>query len=184
MSHIPDKQCTPGMRVQSTISAYLIFFPLVLIGIISDLWSKKAIFNWLQSQPDETFSIIDGFLRLVRAQNAGAAFGIAYGQRYLLIAVSVIALIIIFAVFFFSKTGTKLVHISLALLAAGVCGNLYDRIFNGGWVRDFIDVVYWPGRHWPAFNIADSMLCVGVGLLIIASFFTGWSFQIHAQQQK
>jgi len=183
MSHIPDKQCTPGIRVQSTISAYLIFPPLVLIGIISDLWSKKAIFNWLQSQPDETFSIIDGFLRLVRAQNAGAAFGIAYGQRYLLIAVSVIALIIIFAVFF-SKAGTKLVHISLALLAAGVCGNLYDRIFNGGWVRDFIDVVYWPGRHWPAFNIADSMLCVGVGLLIIASFFTDWSSQIRAHRQK
>ena len=183
MSHIPDKQCTPGVWVQSTISAYLIFFPLVLIGIISDLWSKKAIFNWLQSQPDETFSIIDGFLRLVRAENAGAAFGIAYGQRYLLIAVSVIALIIIFAVFF-SKAGTKLVHISLALLAAGVCGNLYDRIFNDGWVRDFIDVIYWPGRHWPAFNLADSMLCVGVGLLIISSFFTDWSSRIHVQQQK
>jgi signal peptidase II len=172
------------MWVQSTISAYLIFFPLVLIGIISDLWSKKAIFGWLQLQPGETFFIIDGFLRLVRAENAGAAFGIAYGQRYLLIAVSVIALIIIFAVFFFSKTGTKLVHISLALLAAGVCGNLYDRIFNGGWVRDFIEVVYWPGRHWPAFNIADSMLCVGVGLLIISSFFTDWSSRIRAQQQK
>jgi signal peptidase II len=184
MSHIPDKQCTSGIQVQNTLSAYLIFFPLILAGIVSDLWSKKAIFDWLQPQPEQTFSIIDGFIRLVRAENAGAAFGIAYGQRYLLIAVSVIALIIIFAVFFFSKTSTKLVHISLALLAAGVCGNLYDRIFNGGWVRDFIDIVYWPDKHWPAFNIADSMLCVGVGLLIISSFFTDWPSRIHAQQQK
>jgi signal peptidase II len=159
MSHIPDKQCTPGMWIQSTISAYLIFFPLVLIGIISDLWSKKAIFNWLQSQPDKTFFIIDGFLRLVRAENAGAAFGIAYGQRYLLIAVSVIALIIIFAVFFFSKTGTKQIHISLALLAAGVCGNLYDRIFNGGWVRDFIDIVYVQQFRRKAFdNFSDHIM--------------------------
>ncbi len=184
MSHTPDTQSNPDSLGCNTVRAYLIFFPILLIGVALDLWTKKAIFDWLQRRPDETFSIIDGFLRLVRAENAGAAFGIAHGQRYLLISVSIIALIIIFTVFFYTKTGPRLVHIALAILAAGVCGNLYDRIFNGGWVRDFIDVMYWPGRHWPAFNVADSMLCIGVGLLIISSFFTDWSFQTHAQQQK
>ncbi|MCX5638272.1 MAG: signal peptidase II, partial [Planctomycetota bacterium] len=50
--------------------------------------------------------------------------------------------------------------------------------------RDFIDVVYWPGRHWPAFNAADAMLCIGVGLLVISTFFTGRPPRRHAQQHK
>jgi len=151
------------------LTAQLIFWSLMVTGIALDLWSKKAIFDWLQQQSGSV-SIIDGFLQLVQAENAGAAFGIATGQRYLLVAVSVIALMIIFAVFLLNRTGQRLVHIALGLFAAGVCGNLYDRIFNDGLVRDFIDIVYWPGRHWPAFNVADTMLCVGVGLMIISSF--------------
>ncbi len=118
------------------------------------------------------------------ALNDGAAFGLFSGKPYLLVAVSIVALIAVFAIFLFSGTERRFVHIALALFAAGVCGNLYDRIFNNGLVRDFIDVVYWPGRHWPAFNIADSMLCVGVGLLLISTFFTGKSSRKRAQQHK
>ena len=55
-----------------------------------------------------------------------------------------------------------MVQVALGLFAAGVSGNLWDRIFNGGQVRDFIDVVYWPGRHWHTFNVADAMLCIAV----------------------
>ncbi len=94
------------------------------------------------------------------------------------------ALVVIFAIFLFSGSQGKLVHIALGLFAAGVCGNLWDRVFNDGRVRDFIDVVYWPGRHWPAFNVADTMLCIGVGLLVISTFFTGRPLQKHAQQHK
>ena len=75
-------------------------------------------------------------------------------------------------------------HAALGLFAAGICGNLYDRIFNNGLVRDFIDVVYWSGRHWPAFNFADSMLCIGVGVVIISGLFTEKSARKHAQQRK
>ncbi len=167
-----------------TVKAHLTFWPLMAAGFALDLWSKRAVFDWLQQQQGGSVSIINGFLQLVTAENAGAAFGIATGQRYLLIAVSIIALIVILAVFLFSGAEHKLVYFALALFTAGVCGNLYDRIFNDGRVRDFIDVVYWPGRHWPAFNIADSMLCVGVGLIIISSFFTGKSSRKHAQQHR
>ena len=168
------------------MAAHLFFWPLMAVGLILDLWSKRAVFDWLrQSQrAEDGISIIDGFLRLVVAENAGAAFGIVPGQRYLLVAVSVIALIVLFVVFLLSGTEHKLVHVALGLFAAGVCGNLYDRIFNNGLVRDFIDIVYWPGRHWPAFNIADSMLCIGVGLIIISGFFTGKSSRKRARQHK
>jgi signal peptidase II len=164
--------------------AQIVFWLLVAAGVILDLWTKAAVFNWLEQKPQKSVSIIDGFLRLVVAENAGAAFGIAAGRRYLLITVSAIALVVIFAVFLFSTSQHKLVYAALGLFAAGVCGNLHDRIFNDGRVRDFIDVVYWPGKHWPAFNIADTMLCIGVGLLLISSFFTGRSSQEHARQRK
>jgi signal peptidase II len=54
----------------------------------------------------------------------------------------------------------------------GVGGNLYDRLFNDGRVRDFIDVnLYVNNYHWPTFNIADSLLCIGVGLCLLDAFF-------------
>lgn len=170
--------CMPGLKTQ------LIFWPLVAAGVTIDLWSKAAVFGWLSRKAANSVSIIDGFFQLVLAENQGAAFGIASGQRYLLIAISIIALAVILFVFFFEGGRQKLFCIPLALFMAGICGNLYDRIFNNGAVRDFIDVVYWPGKHWPAFNVADSMLCIGVGLLIISGLFTAQPSRKHGQQQK
>lgn len=155
-------------QVLPDLSAHLIFWPLAVIGVALDLWSKSAVFGWLESRG--SVSIIDGFLRFVAAVNDGAAFGLFAGHPCWLAAVSVFALIVVFAVFLFSGAKQRLVHIALGLFAAGVCGNLYDRIFNDGLVRDFIDVTIWPGRHWPAFNVADSMLCIAVGLGIISCF--------------
>ena len=72
---------------------------------------------------------------------------------------------------------------SLGLFAAGVCGNLYDRIFNDGSVRDFIDV-YYRSFHWHTFNIADSLLCLGVAALIISTFLTEKPARKRDPQQK
>ena len=107
----------------------------------------------------------------------------AQERRWLLVAVSVGARIAI-ACFLLSKIEHTLVYAALGLLAAGVCGNLYDRLFHDGLVRDFIEVVYWPGKHWPSFNVADSMLCIAVGLLILSSFFTRQPSQKPAPPQK
>ena len=150
-------------------------------GLALDLWSKRAVFHWLEHRG--SVSIIDGFLRLVLAQNDGAAFGLFSGMPYLLAAFSVVALIAITVIFFFSDTRHTLLHIALALFAAGVCGNLYDRIFNDGFVRDFIDV-YYRQHHWPAFNIADTMLCIGIGVLLLSTFITDKPYQTHGQRHK
>ena len=183
-----DKQQARGRRHRNlalpSLTAHIIFWPIVTAGLTLDLASKRAVFGWLQQRQYNNISIINGFLQLVMAENNGAAFGIAAGQHRLLAAVSIIALIVILVFFLFGGIEQKLVHIALGLFAAGVCGNLYDRIFNNGLVRDFIDVVYWPGRHWPAFNIADSMLCIAVGLLIISSFFTGRFSRKRARRHK
>lgn len=169
---------------QLNLKTHLIFWSLTVFGLALDLWSKSAVFAWLEHKPDRSVSIIDGFLQLVETINPGAAFGIAAGRSYFLIVVSVFALIVILVVFFFSGAQQKLIHIALAFFTAGICGNLYDRIFNDGMVRDFIDVVYWPGKHWPAFNVADSLLCLGVGLLLISTFLTERFARTHARRHK
>ena len=166
------------------LAAHLIFWPLISVFLALDLWSKAAVFKWLSQGRSGSVSLIDGFLWFVRAENPGAAFGIAANQRYLLTLVSVFALIAIFIYFFFGTGKNRLLQTALGLLTAGVCGNLYDRLFNNGMVRDFIDVVYWPGKHWPAFNVADSCLCIGVSLVFISSFFTAKSARKHDPQQK
>ena len=160
-------------KPKASLSAHLIFWLIAIFGFCADLLTKNAVFEWFVKNDIRELVVIKGFFYLVTAYNPGAAFGIASGQRALLITTSAIALILVVGYFLFGKIKQKLVYISLGLLTAGICGNLYDRLFNGGEVRDFIDVIYWPGRHWPAFNIADSMLCVAVGLLIIANFFDG-----------
>jgi signal peptidase II len=96
-------------------------------------------------------------------------------------------MLIVLAFFYLSGTRLRLVQAALGLLAAGICGNLYDRLFNDGLVRDFIDVyinAFGRERHWNTFNVADALLCIGVGLLIIWTGFTGKSAQRRAQQHK
>jgi signal peptidase II len=179
-----DRRQRTDIRYPSSVLRHLLFWPIFAGGLIFDLWSKSAVFAWLKNSGRDGFPIIEGFLRLQLAENPGAAFGIATGQRLLLVAVSAAALAVVLAISLFGRTDRKITHVALALFAAGVSGNLYDRLFNAGLVRDFIDVVYWPGKHWPAFNAADSMLCVAVGLLILSSLFTGRSCQKPAQPQK
>lgn len=161
---------------------HLIFWPLAIIGVALDLWTKHIVFAHIRL-PDSV-DVIPGFLALAPALNDGAAFGIAAGQVPLLVGIATLALLVILGVFFFGSGNQRLVQAALGLFAAGVCGNLWDRLFNAGQVRDFIDVVYWPGRHWHTFNLADALLCVAVGLLALATVFTGWSDRTRAQTQK
>ena len=162
-------------------SAYhRIFWPIVILGITADLWTKFAVFEWLSSLPCtceqyalilercpcKQYTFIEGWFDFVMRLNNGAAFSIASGQRVILVAVSVIAMFVVVGIFLFGKIDKKIMVVILALFLAGIVGNLYDRAMTG-LVRDFIDVHYREVYHWPAFNIADSMLCTAVGLMII-----------------
>ena len=95
-----------------------------------------------------------------------------------------LALLVLLGLFFFACPKEKILQVAMALATAGVCGNLYDRLFNNGLVRDFIDVVYWPGRHWPTFNVADSLLCIAVALMAVSIFVTGRPCQKYDRPQK
>jgi signal peptidase II len=149
---------------------HLLFWPVFIAGLAADLWTKSAVFKWLDGLAAQQYSFIDGFFRFVMIENCGAAWGIAENRTIPLITISVIAVIAVLAVFLFMSKPQTVVVISLALLTAGICGNLYDRVFNEGMVRDFLDF-YYGDWHFAAFNIADSMLTVAVFFLILSTLF-------------
>jgi signal peptidase II len=171
----PSRQATVDSRIGRARSfvrlrEHFVFWPLVILGVAFDLWTKKTVFTWLENQYPPVHVVISGFLRIVVAENTGAAFGIASGQKILLLCVSAAAMIAVIYFFLFGRDRKTLLTVALALFLAGILGNAYDRIFNNGMVRDFIDVHYKDVYHWPAFNVADSLLCIAVFLLLLTSF--------------
>ena len=120
----------------------------------------------------ETRSVIDGVLSLTHVRNRGAAFGLLSDadlpfQAALFAVVSVAALvaIVVYALRLPPRSG--LPRAGLSLILAGAIGNLIDRALLG-YVIDFVDV-YWRSHHWPAFNVADSAITLGVVLLLLDS---------------
>lgn len=114
---------------------------------------------------------ITSFFDLVRYHNQGAAFSFladAGGwQKWFFSGISVVAAIVI--TYLIQKHRTeKLFCVGLALVLGGAIGNLYDRV-TLGYVVDFLNFHY-QDLYWPAFNVADSAICVGVGLLLLDSF--------------
>lgn len=101
-----------------------------------------------------------GFFDIRHVHNYGAAFGMM--QHFGLFFVAIAVVVLLALVFNWSRIRTAglLVTMALALIAGGTIGNLVDRL-RFGYVVDFIDL-----RWWPVFNVADSSICIGVGLLV------------------
>ena len=122
----------------------------------------RASFALHESRP-----VIPGFFSLTYVQNRGAAWGILSGWGFLLVALAVVMLVVL-ARYRAKIFGDGLLgRIAFILLAGGIIGNLIDRAVRG-YVVDFLD--FFVGQsHFPAFNVADSCICVGVGLYMVAS---------------
>jgi len=113
--------------------------------------------------------IIDGFFNLTYIRNTGAAFGIFSGSHEVfrlpfLIGVSILAIGFILMMLKRLRDGETGLTLALAFILGGAAGNLIDRILYGE-VIDFLDV-YWSHYHWPAFNVADSCITIGVGITL------------------
>lgn len=150
-----------GARISALITALLV--------LIADRISKLLILHSMG--PFDSMSVIPGWLRLVHAENAGAAFGVlAQGapivRSIVLIGVSGAVLVFV-ATALWSRNGafrSVSTRFGLAFILGGAIGNLLDRIFRGT-VTDFIEV-YHGTWSFPAFNVADSAITVGAILLI------------------
>lgn len=143
--------------------------PLITAAIIliSDQLSKIWM-SHLLGAGENYIRIIPGFFHLEYVVNTGAAFGILQGRSWLL---GIFALVVLVFLFIFRKDffGTdRLQQFAGGLIVGGIIGNVIDRLRIGG-VIDFFKFIF--GSYvWPNFNIADSAICVGVGLYILVTW--------------
>jgi len=133
--------------------------------VLSDQATKYAVVNWLGH--NEQRPVIPGFFHLVNFHNTGAAWGILEGRAGWLAIFSLVALVFLVVNFRRLADGSRMQSLALALLLGGIVGNLIDRVALGK-VIDFLFFFY-RSFQWPAFNIADSAITVGVAIFIASS---------------
>jgi signal peptidase II len=140
-----------------------LFFLILALAVLLDQITKYLASNYIA--PFAPVELLP-FLRLVNVKNVGAAFGLftSMGNAFFII-ITLLAIALIVYLIIKEKEG----FIGLTLILSGAVGNLIDRAAFGH-VRDFIDF-HAGGYHWPAFNVADSALTIGLAILLFGSIF-------------
>ena len=142
----------------------LIEFAVVAIILVADLVSKQYVCDFLKTQPGLYYNFIDKFISLQYTENTGAGFGVLSGNTVALTVITIIVVVGLFGYLFLAQKQSEWLRISLIFISAGGIGNVVDRI-GLGYVRDFIRFTFWP--DFAIFNIADSFVTVGAGILIV-----------------
>jgi signal peptidase II len=153
-------------------SARAIHFVLALAVVLLDRWTKHTVAARIPMYSH--IQIIPGFFRLTHTENTGAAFSLfadspSHWKTALLIAFSLIAMVIVSAMLW-KRPRLSSSSIALSLILGGALGNLWDRAASGR-VVDFL-LFYISQYQWPVFNLADSAIVVGAGLLVLEILFT------------
>ena len=156
----------------TTNSARTIHFLLALLVVLLDRWTKLLVAAHIGMYTH--IQIIPGFFRLTHTENTGAAFSLfadspSHWKTVLLIGFSMIAMVIVSVLLWKQTRGLTITGIALSLILGGAVGNLWDRLASGR-VVDFL--LFYVGQYqWPAFNVADSAIVVGAGLLVFEILF-------------
>ncbi|MFH1022145.1 MAG: signal peptidase II [Planctomycetota bacterium] len=145
----------------------LAFWVAVIAGVLLDQVSKFAVAGSLELNGYVT--ILPGFLRFTYITNTGTFWGNLRGYNTFFVGLSFAALAFILYLRYIAPPRGRWLGASLALILAGAFGNLIDRIAFGC-VRDFIDCHVGERYHWPVFNIADSLICVGLAIYIAGTW--------------
>jgi signal peptidase II len=152
----------------------LSFLSIVATVVVLDQLTKLWIVHSFSLY--ESVKVIPGFFNLTYLTNKGAAFGFLAGhtgawRQYLFLVLGVVALVMIVVIWRRLWRAHPLYLVSLPMIAGGAVGNLIDRVRLGS-VVDFLDV-YVGTHHWPAFNVADSAISIGVVFFLIANVLEG-----------
>jgi signal peptidase II len=158
-------------RAMASHANMLRWLSISAIVVALDLYTKRLV---QQAFEYGDHHAVTSFFDLVRYHNEGAAFSFLANaggwQRSFFTGISVVATAVI--IYLLRKhTQNKLFCFGLALVLGGALGNLYDRV-TLGYVVDFL-YFYYQQWAWPAFNVADSAICVGVAVLLLESFISG-----------
>ena len=139
----------------------LVAICVVLLDQASKEWVRGA-FSLHESIP-----VLPGFFNLTYVRNTGAAWGMFSGQN---VALSALALVMLAVLVVFRRKilpPGRVHRVALGLLCGGIAGNLFDRL-RLDYVVDFLDF-FVRNSHFPAFNVADSAICVGVGIYVLGT---------------
>ena len=145
---------------------------ITILIVLGDWLTKYLVHDILPLY--HSFKVKDGFFSIVHVRNYGTAFGFmnqgkeTFFNNVFFIVASVIALILVFYLIVREDASNRLSLIGLFLILGGIIGNQGERIFHG-YVTDFLDF-YVKTHHWPAFNIADSSITVGLTLYFVANY--------------
>ena len=149
---------------------------ILILLIILDFLSKKIIFDFIELY--KTISIVP-FLDITHIHNYGISFGLFAGVLPMWLIVSFGVIIIIFLLFWMFNVSGELEKWGILLIIAGAISNIGDRLMNN-YVLDFI-FLHYKQYYWPAFNLADIYITVGVVIIIIES---SKIFNIRLKKQK
>ena len=160
-------------------SARVFYLLIVLVVIVLDRWTKRLVARRISLYTH--IQIIPGFFRLTHTENTGAAFSMfadspALWKTALLIGFAVVALVVVSVLLWKNHPSHAVSGVGLALIMGGALGNLWDRLASGR-VVDFL-LFYVRHYQWPVFNLADSAIVVGAGLLIVEIVFAKSHSQI------
>jgi signal peptidase II len=150
----------------------VVYFAVIIVVIVADQVTKALIVDAMRLY--ESWEIIPGFFNLVYVTNSGAAFSFLADsnspwRHYFFLCIGAVALVGLSVAHWKLRKENGLYSLALALIAGGAAGNLIDRVRFGS-VIDFLDF-YLGSYHWPAFNVADSAICIGVGLFLLINIF-------------
>ena len=148
---------------------WVIFSMISVVGLLVDQATKLYVDKVMSLY--QTIPVIDGLFNIFYIRNKGAAFSFLSNASWRIpffVTISLVASIAIIIGIYKLREDQKLAQVSMAMIFTGAVGNLIDRVRMGE-VIDFLDV-YWKTHHWPAFNVADSLICVGVALLALDMF--------------
>jgi signal peptidase II len=153
-------------------SARAFYLLIALLVVLVDRWSKRMAARRIPLYSH--IQVIPGFFRLTHTENTGAAFSLfadsnAHWKTAMLIAFSAIALMVVLVLLWKNHHTQVATGIALSLIMGGALGNLWDRLARGR-VVDFL-LFYVKGYQWPVFNLADSAIVVGAGLLVLEMLF-------------
>jgi signal peptidase II len=145
-------------------------FCLLTLGVLV----LDHVTKWLartRLDPERAIEVIPGYLRISYVSNTGVAFGLfrdldSPWKPYVLAAMAIVAVVVIFVYSSRMPSSRRLLQSALAVIVGGILGNFVDRILQG-YVVDFIEFHIRDHFYWPTFNVADSAITVGIGLLLI-----------------
>ncbi len=142
-------------------------------GLAVAVFAVDRLSKWIIEQHVSAFdvhSVIPGFFDIVNSRNRGVAFGLmndspSVWRTLVLIVFASAAMLVVATMLWKASRADRLTVIGLALILGGAAGNLFDRIMWGQ-VTDFLEF-YIRDLHWPTFNVADSCVVIGSGLLLL-----------------